>query len=300
MNVTPPSRAAHSRGLLQLNLAVVLFGFTALFGKWLTLPALVIVFGRVVFAFFALLLLLPFTGQNLRLERRKDFGPLLLLGVFMTAHWVAFFQSVQVSSVAICLVSFSIAPVLIALLEPLFFAHEKFTLGSVILALVVMVGVAIATPSWRLDNTTTQGVLWGVASGIALCFMTLLNRGQANRYPTLVITTYQMGIVALLLLPTMLSLHPHVTARDLGLLACLGIVFTGVAQLLFVQAIKVLSARLASVVSSGMEVVYGVALAALFLHEAPAPRTLVGGAIIIAATLYAMSQHKPDVPLEPL
>lgn len=290
-------RAARNQSLVQLNLAVVLFGFTGLFGKWLTLPPLVIVFGRVVFAFCALLLLLPFTGQSLRLKRRADFGPLLLLGVFLTAHWIAFFASVQVSSVAVCLVSFSIAPVLIALMEPLFFKGERLTFGSVLLALVVMVGVAIATPAWHLDNTTTQGVLWGVASGVALSFMTLLNRHQVNHYPTMVITTYQMGIVAVLLLPVVLVLHPRVTPHDIGLLAWLGILFTGVAQLLFVQSMRGVSARLASVVSSGMEVVYGIALAAVFLHETPATRTLIGGAIIIAATLYAMSQHRANVPV---
>ena len=282
----------YKRSLLQLNLAVLLFGFTALFGKWLALSPLVIVFGRVAFAFVGVALLMIFSRRSVKLKRRRDFGPMLLLGILLAAHWITFFASIQVSSVAICLISFSTAPVLIALLEPLFFPAESLRARNVLVAIVVTVGVAVATPSWSLNNAVTQGVLWGLASGLALAFLTLLNRQQVAHYSPFVITFYQMGIVAVLLLPSVWLLHPVVTPRDLGLLALLGIVFTGVAQLLFLRGLRGVSARLASIISSGMEVIYGLVLAALILHEIPGARTLVGGAIILGATLYAMNTHR--------
>ena len=243
--------SVYKYSLLQLNLAVLLFGFTGLFGKWLSLPPLVIVFGRVSLAFAGISLLMICSRQSIRLKRRRDFGPLLLMGMLLAAHWIAFFASIQVSSVAICLISFSTAPVLIALLEPLFFTNESLKISSVVVALAVTVGVAVATPSWNLDNSVTQGILWGLASGLALAFLTLLNRHQVAHYSPLVITFYQMGIVAVLLFPSVWLLHPVVTPRDLGLLALLGIVFTGAAQLLFLLAMRGVSARLASVVSFG-------------------------------------------------
>ena len=282
----------YKHSLLQLNLAVFLFGFTGLFGKWLSLAPLVIVFGRVSLAFAAISLLMIFSRQSIRLRRRRDFGPLLLMGILLAAHWITFFASIQVSSVAICLISFSTAPVLIALLEPLFFPAESLRARNVLVAIVVTVGVAVATPSWSLDNTVTQGILWGLASGLALAFLTLLNRHQVAHYSPFVITFYQMGIVAVLLLPSTWLIHPIVTPRDLGLLALLGIVFTGAAQLLFLRGMRGVSARLASIISSGMEVIYGLILAALILHEIPGARTLIGGAIILSATLYAMNTHR--------
>ena len=290
--VTNQFSSATKHSLLQLNLAVFLFGFTGLFGKWLTLAPLIIVFGRVAFAFVAISLLMIFSRRRVRLRQRRDFGPLLLLGILLAAHWVTFFASIQASSVAICLISFSTAPVLIALMEPLFFSSESFKISNVLVAVVVTIGVAVATPSWSLDNAVTQGILWGLASGLALAFLTLLNRQQVAHYSPFIITFYQMGIVAVLLLPSVWLLHPIVTPHDLTLLAWLGIVFTGAAQLLFLRGLRGVSAPLASIISSGMEVIYGLILAALILHEIPGARTLIGGAIILGATLYAMNSHR--------
>ena len=283
---------AYKQSLLQLNLAVLLFGFTGLFGKWLSLAPLVIVFGRVSFAFVGVALLMFFSRRNVKLKRHRDFGPLLLLGILLAAHWITFFASIQVSNVAICLISFSTAPVLIALLEPLFFPAESLKARNVLVAIVVTVGVAVATPTWNLDNSATQGILWGLASGLALAFLSLLNRQLVAHYSPLIITFYQMGIVAMLLLPAVWIMRPKVTPHDLTLLAWLGIVFTGGAQLLFLRGMRGVSARLASLINSGMEVIYGLILAALILHEIPGARTLIGGAIILGATLYAMNSHR--------
>lgn len=292
-------RAVSKHSLLQLNLAVFLFGFTGLFGKWLTLSPLIIVFGRVSLAFVAVLGLMLASGQSIRLQNRRDWGPLLLTSALLALHWITFFASVQVSSVAICLISFSTAPLLIALMEPWFFPGEALKSSSVLIAMAVTAGIAIATPAWRIDNTATQGILWGLASGLFLAFLTLLNRRQISTYSPHIITLYQMGIVALLLLPIVLLLRPVISARDFGLLSLLGVVFTGGAQLLFLVSLRGVTARVAGVVSSGMEVVYGVILAALILHETPGLRTLLGGAIILAATLYAMQQHRSAALTDP-
>ena len=298
--MTDKAFGTYKQSLLQLNLAVFLFGFTALFGKWLSLSPLVIGFGRVSFAFVGVALWMFFSRRRIKLKRRRDFGPMLLLSVLLAAHWIAFFASIQVSSVAICLISFSTAPVLIALLEPLFFPAESLRARNVLVAIVVTVGVAVATPSWSLDNSVTQGILWGLASGLALAFLTLLNRQQVAHYSPFVITFYQMGLVALLLLPAVWILHPTITPRDLTLLAWLGIVFTGAAQLLFLRGLREVSARLASIISSGMEVIYGLILAAIILHEIPGARTLIGGAIILGATIYAMNTHRESVDVTPV
>ena len=285
---------AYRQSLLQLNLAVLLFGFTGLFGKWLTLSPLVIVFGRVSFAFVGVSLLMFFSRRRVKLKRRRDVGPMLLMSALLAAHWIAFFASIQVSNVAICLISFSTAPILIALLEPLFFPAESLRARNVFVAIVVTVGVAVATPSWSLDNSATQGILWGLVSGLALAFLTLLNRQQVAHYSPFVITFYQMGLVAVLLFPAVWLSRPQITPRDLELLACLGIIFTGAAQLLFLRGLRGVSARLASIVSSGMEVIYGLILAAIILHEIPRARTLIGGAIILGATLYAMNSQREN------
>ncbi len=76
------------------------------------------------------------------------------------------------------------------------------------------------------------------------------------------------------------------SAGDWGLLLVLGVVCTALAHTLFIQALRGVSARLAAI-ASALEPVYGIALAWLLLGEAPAPRTLGGGAVILLAVLWA-------------
>ncbi|WP_052049740.1 DMT family transporter [Leptolyngbya sp. KIOST-1] len=100
------------------------------------------------------------------------------------------------------------------------------------------------------------------------------------------------AFLCLLLVTPLASLA--LTPQDLGLLLVLGVLCTAVAHTLFIESLAVLRAQTASVIS-GLEPVYGIALAALLLGEVPVPRTLVGGAIILGTTLWA---SLPDKSLE--
>ena len=66
----------------------------------------------------------------------------------------------------------------------------------------------------------------------------------------------------------------------------LGVACTGLAHTLFIASMRRVSAHAASVVAA-LEPVYGIALAAWLLHDVPDGRTLVGGALIVAAALLA-------------
>lgn len=288
-----PEKASSPKklNLIQLNFAVFLFGFTGLFGKWLTLNPLVIVFGRVAFATLALGAFLVLAKQSIQLKERKHLGIFLMLALFFIVHWGTFFASIQVSSVAICLISFSTAPIFTVLLEPLCFPGHRLKFEDVLVAGVVTLGVAIATPAWHVGNAVTQGILLGMVSGLAIAIVTLLNRGIVAHYPAVVVVFYQVAIMAVLLLPLMLIMRPAVTARDIGLLSILGVLLTAFTQLLVVQSMESVPARLAGLVITGMEVVYGIALAALLVPEIPSLRTMVGGVVIVGATLYATKRH---------
>ena len=120
-----------NRHLLEIHLAVLLFGLASLFGKWVALPAVIIVLGRVAFAVPALAAVLRWKGQNLRLNRRRHYLYLSLLGLLLAVHWVTFFESVQVSTVAVCLVSYSTFPFFTVFLEPLFFREPLSRRGLV-------------------------------------------------------------------------------------------------------------------------------------------------------------------------
>jgi drug/metabolite transporter (DMT)-like permease len=282
------------RSLLEIHAAVVLFGFPGLFGKWLTLAPPVIVLGRVAFAALALGLVLRATRRSVRIDGRRDNLLLLGCGLLLAFHWTAFFRSVQVSSVAIGLLSYSSFPVFTAFLEPLAF-RERIRTSSVVLAGLCVLGIYLIVPRFAFDDATFVGVIWGLAAGLSFAVLALANRSLVRRRGSLVIAFYQDLYAALALVPLALGSWPALTGRDLGLLAVLGVVCTAAAHTLFIQGMRQVEAQTASVISS-LEPVYGILLAFVFLDEVPAARTGAGGLVVLAAALLATLSRRRAGP----
>jgi len=272
-------------GLIEIHIAVLFFGLAGLFAKLVNQPPTIIVFGRVFYAMAFLLPALWVRRQSLRLDRAADYPALFFQGFILAVHWGTFFQSIQVSTVAVGLITFSTFPIFVTFMEPVFF-REKLRSADVVLAGVAFGGVALVVPAFSLDNTTTQGALWGVASGLTFALLSILNRKYARAYSSLVVAFYQDAAAALLLIPFLFLPAPAVTPRDMLLLALLGIVFTGIAHSLFIRGLATVKAQTASIIAS-LEPVYGILAAAIILAEMPALRELAGGAVILSAAAFA-------------
>ena len=279
-----PSDAARPprSSLFEIHAAVFLFGFPGLFGKWLSLSPPLIVFGRVSFASLTLFLVLRAARRPLRIRPLRDLALLGLCGLILAVHWSLFFRSVQVSSVAVGLLAYSVFPVFTVLLEPLAF-KERLDGRSLAFAALCVFGVFLIVPSYDLGDAVFQGVLWGLGAGLTFSVLTLLNRGLARRQSSLSVAFYQDLFAAAVLLPFVLATCPPVSGRTLGLLAILGVFCTAAAHGLFIDGLKSVPARTASIISS-LEPVYGILLALVFLNEIPSLRTISGGTVILAAT----------------
>ena len=275
------------RNLFQIHAAVLLFGFAGLFGeaKLLPLTPVVIVFGRVVFASLALLLAALVRRDTLRPVSPRGLLAFAALGGLLAGHWTTFFQSVQTGGVALALITYSTFPVFVAFLEPLFF-HEKWQTRDVVLAAVALAGVAILTPRFELRDRATQGVLWGIASGLTFALLSLLNRRFVRHHASMTIALYQDLFAVAALLPFTVTHWPALTPRDVLLLVVLGVLCTAVAHSLFIAGMHGISARTASMIAC-LEPVYGTLLAILFIHEIPSERTILGGTLIVGVAFYA-------------
>ncbi|HPW18587.1 MAG TPA: DMT family transporter [Candidatus Aminicenantes bacterium] len=273
------------RSLVEVHLAVFLFGFPGLFGKWLPLSPSLIVFGRVVFAAATLAAVLAFGRRPLGVRPRSDLVRLAACGLLLAVHWTVFFKSVQVSTVAVGLLAYSSFPVFTAFLEPLL-ERESWDPASLALALVCVAGIGLIVPRFDLTDAALQGTLWGLAAGLTFAVLSLLNRRLASRHPSLVVAFYQDLFAAVFLLPAVLRPGLSLSGRDLALIAALGVFFTALAHTLFIDGLRDVGARTASVLSS-LEPVYGILLALVFLKESPSPRTVSGGALVLLAAAAA-------------
>jgi drug/metabolite transporter (DMT)-like permease len=280
--------SASARSLLQVHLAVLLFGLPGLFGKILALSPLVIVFGRVALAFLALGMASAWWRIPLRPRSRGGLPAFVGLGMLLAVHSTTFFQAVQVSSVAVALIAFSTFPVFVAVLEPLF-SGERLRGTDAVLAAVALSGVSILVPTFHAGDRTTQGVLWGVISGLSFALLSLLNRRYVRQHSGILLALYQDGFAALALIPFVLPRWPSLTAGDLGLLLILGVLCTAVAHAMFIAALRGVRAQTASMIAC-LEPVYGSIFAMMLFQEIPSPRTLCGGLVILAVAFTATLQ----------
>jgi len=277
-------------GLLEIHSAVLLFGLAGLFGKFLFQPPLIIVLGRTLFAALALAILLALFKQNIRLTSMSSALLMVLLGVILAVHWIAFFKSIQISTVAIGLLTYSTFPMFVTFLEPCFF-RERLRPVDIITGCLVLAGLVLVIPTFDFKNQITQGVLWGTGSGFTFAVLSLINRKLAQWYKAPVIAFYQNGFAALVLIPFFILGQWSIPVRDLVLLCVLGILCTATAHALFIRSLKFLKTQLASVIA-GLEPVYGILFALLILGEMPAIRTLIGGMIILGAVALATIKRK--------
>lgn len=277
----------HTLGLVQIHTAVFLFGFAGLFGKFLDCSPYYIVLGRTFFgalALFAYARLI--SGTRLWGFRRADLFFFILQGILLAAHWVLFFLSIQVSSVAVGLLTFSSFPLFATFMEPLLF-REQLRRKDVITALVVFAGITLVIPDIDLTNQTTRGAIYGVLSGLTFAVLALANRQNVRETDAVAVAFYQNFFATLFLGLPIVALGPALPGiAALPRLIALGVIFTALAHTCFIRSLAVIRVQTASVIA-GLEPVYGIFFAFILLNETPDVRTLAGGILIIGAGVTA-------------
>jgi drug/metabolite transporter (DMT)-like permease len=274
---------AKKQSLIEIHAAVVLFGMAGLFGKWLAFSPFMIVLGRVFFASLALFVFFLLSKTSIKISPARNYSVFVLLGFILAVHWAAFFHSIQISTVAVGLLSYSSFPVFTAFLEPLFF-KEKIELSTLFFTLLCVVGIFLIVPRFDLADSVYQGVLWGLLAGFTFSILTILNRKLAQTHSSLLIAFYQDFWATIFLLPFFFILRPHLEKRDIFLLLILGIFCTALSHSLFIKGMRLIKAQTAAIISS-LEPVYGIILALLILKEIPSLRTILGGMVIFGTTL---------------
>ena len=284
-------RSLCSPGILEVHVAILLVGLAGLFAKFLNLSPVVIVFGRAAFACSTLGLVILILKRQGSSRARLPWRWVAVLGVLLAIHWVAFFHAIQLSTVAVGVLTFSSFPLFVTLLEPWFF-HERRRWLDLFTAVLVVAGLATIVPSFNFGNNVTQGTFWGIVSGLVYAILCLLNRRLVATQSALALTAGENFVASLVLFPLVLWEGVLPSPREILLLAILGVVCTALAHFLFIKSLKHVRAQLASVVTA-LESVYAILFAMLLLGEVPSLRTLAGGVVILGAVVVAtLGRHE--------
>ena len=274
-----------NKEIFLLHLAVMLFGLAGIIGKFVSLPAVIVTFGRVFFSSIFLLIIILVKKEKILLANKWDYVLMIIAGVIMAIHWFTFLQTIQMSTVAIGTITFSTFPIFVTFLEPIIY-KERLRVKDIVLALIMFLGILITIPEFTLDNQVTLAIIIGLIGSLSYAVLCLMNRYFSNRYSGRIICLYEQGIAAITLFPALFIVKAVPNATDLLALIFLGIICTALAHSIYVSSLKKVKVQTAGIIS-GMETVYSIVFAYILLKETLGVRELVGGIVILSVAFYA-------------
>ena len=172
---------------LKLHFIVFLWGFSAILGKLVSIPALEMVFYRSILAALGMgIVILAVKGTFT--VTRTEFVKLILIGFIVALHWVAFFGSARVSNVSVSLVGFATNSLWTALLEP-WFNRSRVKKFELLLGLVVIFGLYVI---FSFDFQYKLGLFIGIVAGFTSALFSVLTSKLVRRIPAYTITFYEM------------------------------------------------------------------------------------------------------------
>jgi len=290
MPLTPARKAQ-----LQIHACVLLWGFTAILGKLISLPAMALVVWRMLIV-VAALALVPRVWRGLKALPWRQIGIYAVIGAVVGLHWLTFYASIKLANASVAVTCIALAPVFLAIVEP-WLTHKRFELRELLLGIAVVPGVALVVggvaPSMRL------GIAVGALSALLVAIFGALNKRFIERADPLTVTALELGAGALFLIaialvfPALGEPFTLPSVQDAWLLLILSLACTLLPFALSLVALRQLSAYSAQL-AINLEPVYAILLAIAFLGEQRElqPMFYLGVAIVLAAVFVHPWLHR--------
>ena len=178
---------AHFRDYLLLHFIVFIWGFTAILGKLIQIPALELVLYRTLFAFVPLGILMVVKKRNFVIGG-KEVAKILGTGVLIGLHWIFFFASVKVSTVSVCLAGMATATLWTSILEPVM-GKRKIRLFEVFLGVIIIFGLYVI---FRFEFDHIVGLIFALFSALLAALFFVINSKFAVKHDHYMVTFYEM------------------------------------------------------------------------------------------------------------
>lgn len=274
------------RDYLKLHLVVVAWGFTAILGKLIDMPAVEMLVWRTVLAALGFWFVARWQKVSLQLTAAQA-GRMLLLGGLLGAHWILFFISARLSTASVCLAAMPTAMVWCSLIEPWINGTRRWR------PLELIVGAVIVGAVWLIYEVEFRywlGFSVGLAAAVLAAFFSVISKQIVARTHYAVLGTYQMSGAALVSVIGWLWLEKgHITPPgwdDVLWLLLFASICTVWAYAGYMEVLRRLSMFTVNVIYN-MEPIYGILLAALVFgsEEFMSRGFYLGAALIIGSVL---------------
>ncbi|HSK14419.1 MAG TPA: DMT family transporter [Phnomibacter sp.] len=256
------------RALIQLHIAVFLWGFTGVLGRLISLNEGLLVWWR-LFLTVLTLILLRFAQKEFERIPWREALKIGGVGALVAIHWVAFYGSIKMANVSIALTCMAAGGVFTALAEPMAF-RKKVDVREVLLGLIALVGIALIfhfNPKYKL------GIIVGVVSVLLAVVFSIFNKMLVGKFKAKTISLYELGggwLAWTCLLPVYWYFIPAESFWPKGMdwvwLLILAWFCTVLSVNLGLQALKHISAFTQNL-TLNLEPVYGIILAFVIFQE---------------------------------
>jgi drug/metabolite transporter (DMT)-like permease len=181
---------------LSMHFCVLLWGFTAILGKLISVPALPLVFWRMSLAAI-ILLTLPRVWLSIRMCSPKLIAGLSGVGALIAFHWICFYGSVKLSNASVAVSCIAATPALTCIIEPII-TKSHFSWRELVISLFVIPAIIL------IVGGTPEEMNLGVGIGLIAAFFGALfssfNKKLIHKSSALVATTIEMAAGAITVL----------------------------------------------------------------------------------------------------
>ena len=286
-----------------IHFCVLLWGFTGLFGRWISLHEVPLVWNRLLIC-VPMLAALGIATKAFRGFKWNTLGKPIYVGILIAIHWVLFYGAVKYSNASVGASCLSMVAVYSSFLEPII-NKRSIRWVDVLLAVIAAVGMLFI---FRAQPGYFTGIILGLLAALFSSYFTILNKDLSPHYHPIALSFYELTS-ALVFITVMLPVYFHFfpTAvltpgkTDIELLFLFAIGATIVPFVLSLYALRDVSAFFSNL-SLNLEPVYTIILAMFFFHEQTELHTgfyIGAGLILMSVVLYVVLRSgKITIPIE--
>ncbi|MEE8486144.1 MAG: DMT family transporter [Acidimicrobiia bacterium] len=267
--------------LVTLALLAIAWGAIPLFVRN-DVPSTQLVGVRVTFGAIALIAVAAVTRRLSFPKVRR--GRLALSGVLLALHWITFFESIKLTTVAVALAVLYLGPIGAAILSgPIL--GERVDRRLWMALSVAAVGTLLVVQPWRPGVDAGRGLMMAGLSAALLAALMIVGKPVAQDLGGLTMATGELIIASFLLAPATYGALTQ-NAEHIVNFLILGVVFTGFAGFLYWEMMRHLPVAATSVVMY-IEPASAVVWAALLLGEIPNVTAWLGVGLVVGGGLLA-------------
>ncbi len=177
-----------NKNYLLLHFIVLIWGWSPILGKAISVQAFQLVWFRILITLIALVIFFSSRKTSLKVDRKK-FLMLFSIGAVIAIHWCCFYNAIKVSNVSITLVAFSTGTLFTSIIEPVFY-KRKIVWYEIVFGLLIIVAISII---FSIEIKYYLGFIFGMLAALTASFFTVWNGILVRNTSSEIITFYELS-----------------------------------------------------------------------------------------------------------